>query len=113
MVLRSLRLIVLVFCSQFPSSVMKITAVFSTLVMAIAADAARLESRQSSTCYAANRNLAAYERRFVYPLVTQCRNELGDSVASKENPWVSKNCVAAAIAASVCDFIPATARSLR
>ncbi|KZV62445.1 hypothetical protein PENSPDRAFT_758677 [Peniophora sp. CONT] len=66
----------------------------------LAVDAALLETRQSSECYETDRNLAAYARKFVYPLYTNCRDALGSS----QEPWTRKNCVAAAIATDMEDF---------
>ena len=56
---------------------------------------------QSSECAGAMKSLAAYDRPFVAPLFQACRDELGTSVAARQNPWVNKHCVAAAIAANV------------
>ncbi|VDB99713.1 unnamed protein product [Peniophora sp. CBMAI 1063] len=76
---------------------MKFTTTFAALAAVLAVDAAStIEKRQSSQCYAASKDLAAYERHFVYPLMVSCRDALGDSVEAKENPWVNKDCVAAA-----------------
>ena len=75
---------------------MKFATAFAALAAVLSVDAASLETRQSSECYAASRDLAAYERRFVYPLMLSCRYALGDSVAAKQDPWNNKDCVAAA-----------------
>ncbi|KZV75465.1 hypothetical protein PENSPDRAFT_680940 [Peniophora sp. CONT] len=83
---------------------MKFTSAITALAAVLAVDAATLEQRQSSQCAGAAKSMAAYDRPFVYPLFTACKNALGDSVAAKENPWVNKHCVAAAIAASIPTF---------
>ena len=81
---------------------MKFTAAITALAAALVSEGATLGKRQSSTeCYGASKSMVAYDRPFVYPLFTACKNELGNSVAAKENPWVNKHCVAAAVAASV------------
>ncbi|KZV71358.1 hypothetical protein PENSPDRAFT_577960 [Peniophora sp. CONT] len=83
---------------------MKFTAAFAALAVTIAVDAAAtIGKRQSSECYSASLDLSVYERSFVYPLFEQCSNALSTEEA-KQNPWVNKDCVAAAIVASLPDF---------
>ncbi|KZV75467.1 hypothetical protein PENSPDRAFT_731600 [Peniophora sp. CONT] len=72
---------------------MKLLATLTALAAAIAA-------RAQNECYGASKSIAAYDRPFVGPLFYACKVELGNSVEAKQNPWINKHCVAAAIAAS-------------
>ncbi|VDB99707.1 unnamed protein product [Peniophora sp. CBMAI 1063] len=83
---------------------MKFTTTFVALTDAVAIKAATLGKRQSTECAGASKSMAAYDRPFVYPLFEACKDALGDSVEAKENPWVNRNCVAAAVAASIPTF---------
>ena len=74
---------------------MKLFVAFAALATALTVQA------QSSECAGASKSLAAYDRPFVAPLFEACRDELGTSVNARQNPWVNKHCVAAAIAANV------------
>ncbi|VDB99712.1 unnamed protein product [Peniophora sp. CBMAI 1063] len=81
---------------------MKFLSTITALAAVLAADGASLYERQSGNeCYGASKSMVAYDRPFVYPLFEACKNELGNSIAAKENPWVNKHCVAAAVAASI------------
>ncbi|VDB99706.1 unnamed protein product [Peniophora sp. CBMAI 1063] len=83
---------------------MKFTSTIIGLSALLAVDAASIEKRQSTECAGASKSMAAYDRPFVYPLFEACKNELGNSVAAKENPWVNKHCVAAAVLADIPTF---------
>ena len=85
-------------------SVMKFTTAFTGLAAVLSVNAATLGRRQSSECAGASKTMAAYDRPFVYPLFEACRDQLGSSAERRENPWVEKNCVAAAVSASVSAF---------
>ncbi|KZV71275.1 hypothetical protein PENSPDRAFT_751834 [Peniophora sp. CONT] len=85
---------------------MKFTSTITALAAVIAVEAtSRLGKRQfqggGNECAGARSSMVAYDRAFVYPLFQACATQLGHEVASRENPWVNKDCVAAAVAASV------------
>ena len=80
---------------------MKLITALAALAAVLTAEATTLYKRQNAACEEASFSMSAYDRPFVYPLFSACKDELGDSVAAKENPWVNQHCVAAAVAASV------------
>ncbi|VDB97157.1 unnamed protein product [Peniophora sp. CBMAI 1063] len=66
-----------------------------------AAEGAILDKRNATECSEALQSMSFYDRPFVFPLFYSCTTILGDSIEAKENPWVHKECVAAAVAASI------------
>ncbi|KZV75472.1 hypothetical protein PENSPDRAFT_661647 [Peniophora sp. CONT] len=82
---------------------MEFFSILIALVAVLTVDATVLNSRQTSgsECAGAVSSMAVYDRPFVYPLFLSCKNALGNSAAAKEDPWVNRNCVAAAVAASI------------
>ncbi|KZV75466.1 hypothetical protein PENSPDRAFT_748368 [Peniophora sp. CONT] len=81
---------------------MKFTSTITALAAVLAVEGtSRLDTRQSSECAGAAKTMAAYDRPFVYPLFEACAKQLGTSAPRRENPWLEKMCVAAAVSASL------------
>ena len=78
---------------------MKFAAVIAALI-SVGVNAASLGKRQSIDCITALKEMSGYDRPFVWPLYDECNLALGTEQA-KQNPWSNKNCVAAAVVASV------------
>ena len=78
---------------------MKFVSTVTALSAIVAAEAATLGS--GVACGPVDKSLVAYDRPFVDPLYRACLSSLGSSLEAHENPWISKTCVAAAIAATV------------
>ena len=73
----------------------------STALVAVVA--AVTVNAQSTECAGAAKSMAAYDRPFVYPLFRACVDAIGNTTAAaRENPYIYKTCVAAAVSADVC-----------
>ncbi|KZV76700.1 hypothetical protein PENSPDRAFT_390588 [Peniophora sp. CONT] len=84
---------------------MKFFSTITAVAAALAVEGAPspLDKRQyySVGCGPASKSMVTYDHPFVYPLFNACLASLGNSVAARENPWISKTCVAAAVAATM------------
>lgn len=88
---------------------MKFISVATALSAVLAAKGAATGSGEA--CGPITRGLANYDRPFVLPLYNACLNSLDNTLEAHENPWISKTCVAAAIAATVSSSSSSSYRS--
>ena len=83
---------------------MKLTPTLAALIAVLAVKATSLHEKRDFTytgCVPAVRAMGAYDRPFVAPLYEACIASIGKTVAARENPWISKTCVASAVASTV------------